>query len=357
MALFRIIIIILFAACAANLSAPKVSAALRVDEYLNRVESAREAILEMKADLFDSTGKLPHTGFYASKVVRVRELLPLSLSIETGNGRAAADHLWLHSGLDSFVTETGIVKRMVILTGLEERLASIAWTLSHRSADGPPQTTKDEVKRKLEQILAREEFRKQAEEQSRFEKWLAGVLEWLEGLFPSTAPGTQKAAGMPWLASVLQVVLLGAVIALLGYGLFRLAPVIFPSIRRRRPERNEARVVLGERLGEESTAADLLAEAEALAKHGDLRGAVRKAYIAILCELSERKLIGLARHKTNRDYLRDLRREAMLHAHMSALTGIFERQWYGRQDPEPGAWERFRAGYREAVQGISNVGR
>ena len=40
-------------------------------------------------------------------------------------------------------------------------------------------------------------------------------------------------------------------------------------------------------------------------------------------------MIGLARYKTNRDYLRDIRKRADLFPHVAGLTGTYERNWYG----------------------------
>jgi hypothetical protein len=54
-----------------------------------------------------------------------------------------------------------------------------------------------------------------------------------------------------------------------------------------RKKQREARIVLGERLEPDQTAADLLAQAEAGSSR-QLRAAIRKAYIALLCELGDR---------------------------------------------------------------------
>ena len=80
-----------------------------------------------------------------------------------------------------------------------------------------------------------------------------------------------------------------------------------------------------------------------------MRGAIRKGYIALLCELSERKIIGLSQHKTNRDYLKDVRKQNELYKNMSGLTNNYERHWYGFDSAEETDWEEFRNGYRKAV--------
>ena len=111
---------------------------------------------------------------------------------------------------------------------------------------------------------------------------------------------------------------------------------------------------MGERLEPDATATDLLSEAEALARQGDLRAAIRKAYIALLVELGDRKLISLAHHKTNRDYLNSLRSLPQLHSRMRGLTDSFERHWYGFVAATPNDWQDFRAGYLAALEGGTN---
>ena len=101
--------------------------------------------------------------------------------------------------------------------------------------------------------------------------------------------------------------------------------------------------MLGEQLAPDETAADLLTEAERLARAGDLRGAMRKAYIAVLCELGDRKILRLAPHKTNRDYLRALREHARLFQSVQPLTNAYERHWYGLTPASEADWNEFQA--------------
>ena len=48
-------------------------------------------------------------------------------------------------------------------------------------------------------------------------------------------------------------------------------------------------MILGEHVSADESAHDLLAEAERLAGEGRLREAIRKGYIAVLCDLADRK--------------------------------------------------------------------
>ena len=120
--------------------------------------------------------------------------------------------------------------------------------------------------------------------------------------------------------------------------------------RRKKKTKREARIVLGERLEADQTAADLLAQAEILAREGNLRAAIRKAYIALLCELGDRKIISLAQHKTNRDYLNSVRDKASLYASMRKLTSRFELHWYGFVPANENDWNEFRADYKATLR-------
>src|SRR5262249_6168225 len=103
------------------------------------------------------------------------------------------------------------------------------------------------------------------------------------------------------------------------------------------------------RLEPDQSASDLLGEAERLARSGDLRGAIRKAYIALLVELGDRNVISLAQNKTNRDYLRAVYQQRDLYPKMNDLTNTFETHWYGYKPASEKDWETFRASYREAL--------
>ncbi len=61
--------------------------------------------------------------------------------------------------------------------------------------------------------------------------------------------------------------------------------------------------------------------------------AVRLYYLWAIKEMSNRRLIKWKRDKTNRDYIRELRKSNPgLHPPFRQVTRIFERVWYGTQD-------------------------
>jgi hypothetical protein len=173
---------------------------------------------------------------------------------------------------------------------------------------------------------------------------------WLRDLFPEMAPVRPGAS--PGVSRAAQVF----VIAL---GVLAFAFVVWKFWRRRAHKvktsrLREPRVVLGERLEADQTAADLLSDAERLARSGDLRGAIRKAYVALLCELGDRRVIRLAQHKTNRDYLQAIRAAAppRLYTEMLPLTFNFELHWYGLQAAEESDWQDFHQRCRQVLKSI-----
>ncbi len=337
----------------ATLSSVAVAAPALADHREN-IDEARAIVWEMLGELANvKQGQVPGA-FNAQYITELRALLPVSTRIQTGQGEQEISYQWVHSQLDEFVTANDMMKRAAILAGIDERLLSIDTKLAQlERGGGDASRSKDEQKQLLSEILAREEFQKPAEKQeSLFERWWASFLRWLDSLFAGSSGEKSSLGGMPNLAFWLQVVLFGLVISLLVFAAYRLLPALFPSLRRRKKEKKDDRVILGDRIAIDENSSVLFAEAEGLALRGDIRGAIRKGYIAILCELSDRKMIGLAHHKTNRDYLRDVISRRDLHEDMRALTGSFESHWYGLQDSDTTAWENFRSKYKEAIARI-----
>ena len=207
--------------------------------------------------------------------------------------------------------------------------------------------SKDAAKNRLQSILTRPEYAAVKGPNALTRLW-RDFIEWLRNLFPK--PRAAQPGSVAWLAVVAKILVVLGGLALLVFlirilmGRFKRSQTIKPR------KKKEARIVLGERLEPEQTATDLLSEAEALARSGDLRAAIRKAYIALLVELGDRKIISLAQHKTNRDYLNSLRPLPPLHSRMRGLTDSFERHWYGFAETSQTDWQNFREGYLAALQ-------
>src|ERR1041385_2210729 len=207
---------------------------------------------------------------------------------------------------------------------------------------------KDASKARLAEILRRPEYDKTAVQESAIERLWNQFIRWLSKLFPRIKP-IQPGTGRS-LSNIAQVIVIGLSIAVIAFLIWKFLPRYLRSLRsKKKAQKREARIVLGERLEADQTAADLLAQAEALARTGDLRGAIRKAYTALLCELGDRKVLSLDQHKTNRAYLMSVRTRSALYESLRKLTFSFEKHWYGFVPPAPNDWDEFRVRCRNAV--------
>lgn len=324
-----------------------------VADYAQRVERARTGLGILLENISRKEIGEPPVEPDAAVLDEVARLIPSTEKVETPAGMVETNNQWFAEGLKATEAETNLERRAALLSELEMRLGSISAEINKATALAPAERSKDENKRQLAEILSRPEYQRPPEPQDdQKSTWLKRFLEWLERLFPKFSPREGSTEGISSAYGVLQWVLILAVIFVLGFVLYKLFPLFGPRVRGALLEENEARVILGERVEENRSSNDLFGEAEQLARAGDVRGAIRKGYIALLCELSDRDLIGLARHKTNRDYLRDVRKRRDVYERMSGLTGEFERHWYGSQAARPDDWEKFRRGCGETIKTI-----
>ena len=175
-------------------------------------------------------------------------------------------------------------------------------------------------------------------------KWAKSIGDWLDKVFsktpkpssptPSLSPGIFSGLGAG-LQMLLYALIAVAVMALvwLAYRMWR--------DRRRSPEIVEATAI--QRVldvADENVGADQLPEdewtrlARELLARGEFRLAMRAYYLSSLACLAERRLITLAKFKSNRDYERELARRGHALADLPGLFAenvvMFDRVWYGQ---------------------------
>lgn len=282
----------------------------------------------------------------------VRRLITPQQKIELPDGTSLdADNAWLETNLREIEkAKPSDLSAAVMQT--TERLGAITDRLTElETAQEAALRSKNEDKQKLDEILRRPEFQPvQEKEPSILERWLDAIAKWFERS-ERTTPINQPQMSPPFIGEILRFVFIGLALALIGFIVWRFVIPMFGGNRRRTKKgKKEPRVILGETLAPDQTADDLLSQADRLAQSGDVRAAIRKGYIALLAELSERKVLGLAQHKTNRDYLRDVRRREEIYQPMCVLTNSFEQHWYGDVPAGENDWQQFRGQYREIVQ-------
>jgi len=176
-------------------------------------------------------------------------------------------------------------------------------------------------------------------------KWIEDAFEWLRKFFQRNPldDGSEASSGKvdwPTAARWTLIALVAVLLGILGVLLLRWRKARGAGIVTARP------VAAVPDLNEEGVTADQLPEdgwlrlAQELVARGDLRLALRASYLAGLAHLGHRELIRIARHKSNYDYERELRRRArgndsLLDAFDENLTS-FERSWYGEHEVTPG---------------------
>lgn len=315
-------------------------------EYRRRVADAIVAVQQLElAHKHTQADPVVREESRKATLARLRGLLPAKETVFLEGQSLAVDNSWLHEGLNEYEKNFTGQAQNQRLAHLGERLLALGQRLDEMQK-GASAGNKDEDKGRLAEILRRPEYQQQAAEGSAIGRLWERFLRWLSSLFPKTRvqPGSSRA-----LSGIAQVIVVAASLAVIAFLIWKFVPNYLRN-RPKKKTRREARIVLGERLEPDQTAADLLAQAEALARSGDLRAAIRKAYIAFLCELGDRKVISLAQHKTNRDYLNSVRETGSLHSTMRGLTNSFETHWYGFVPPGENDWKEFRQRYQQALR-------
>lgn len=325
-----------------------------VSDYQNRLDKAHNDVESMISILQSGKRGTDIEDMIERMSAGIRKTIPSNETVELPGTTVETQNGWLQTELGKFEHEPDRAEQIKILSDISEQLSSVENRVKELAAATSGSRTKDEDKQKLNEILSREEYQKPDDKgKSAFQVWLEWFIDWLQSLFPDrpNLPNVDPAGFQP-LSVVIQVLVYGLVIGLVGFLIYKFAPVIVERFSRKKKRESSSRVILGEHIDGSRSASDLFAEAESFARQGDLRGAIRKGYIALLCDLSDRKVIGLARHKTNRDYLRDVRKRTSLFDRMKRATGSFERHWYGFRTPEQKDWEEFREQYRSALNEI-----
>jgi hypothetical protein len=180
-----------------------------------------------------------------------------------------------------------------------------------------------------------------------FKRWwkpvrrlLKKMEAWIEDLVRRWRPEMRAPReGGDWRLSVqiLGVVLLGIVACTLGVFLWR------HWRRRHRPVQlaQAVAVPVPDLRAEEVQADQMPADewqllAREMLSKGELRLALRAFYLSTLAFLAQHEWLSIAKHKTNREYERELGRRAASRGDMvqafSQNVGLFERAWYGHHE-------------------------
>lgn len=290
------------------------------------------------------------SGYIGDMVEEIKQHLPDNEKIGINGLEIETDNRWLHRELDEFQKlEKDSPERISKIQSINERLGGIIAKIKElESAAADPARSKDAEKQKLTEILQRPEYQPvQNQDKSALERWVDSLMEWLDSLFPKPAkvdPLNVPSYSIP--PGLVQTLVIIGAVGVLAFVAWRFLPY-FQARRKKEKKDAGERIVLGERLAVHESADSLFAQAEKLAREGNFRAAIRRGYIALLCELGDRRVVRLAQHKTNRDYLFDVRERGELWQGMRTATGYFEQHWYGFTDAGEEDWARFREQYQQ----------
>ena len=322
-------------------------AGIPLSEYHDKIDESVEKIKTLLHRRGDETDADYDTRF-TETINELKARIPQTEQVEADQLKWNTDNSWFHAALDDLqrapaAERIGKIESLLdAFRAVDERVAELE---NAELADG----TEAAAKEKLESILSRPEYAATPQGPNALTRLIQDFIRWFRSLFPD-APQLEPGRASR-ISRGVQIFIVVAAMLVIAY-VVRLLFIRFkrPGGRVKVRKKREARIVLGERLKPEDTATDLLAEAEALARNGDMRSAIRKGYIALLVELGDRNVISLAQYKTNRDYLRSVSNRPQLYSPLTKLTESFERHWYGYAQATPNDWQDFRAGYREALQ-------
>lgn len=276
----------------------------------------------------------------------------------------------LESGNDLSADLSRLRARLMLAVVFAALLMSSTSVRAEAPVEAPRNAEPAELDQRISEVLSRREFawrtpRESVERPSgsksswlqtwlegagkSFERWLSAtgrqigrLYRWVKGWFnfsPPSVPKPSASGPLDWigLGKALLVILGGILVVLLGW-------IGVRWWQQRRPKVVPGAAAAGAvpDLRSEDIVADQLPEdgwlalARDYAARGELTLALRAAWLAGLAHLGHRELINISRHKTNRDYDRELRRRArdrgpLLSAFEQNLTS-FERSWYGNHE-------------------------
>lgn len=321
--------------------------AIPINEYHRQLQQAVIA-LDTLAQVNETEDAAAYDARRDQTLGVVRNLLPPNEVVDWNGASYEVDNSWLSPELNKIKTMKG-AERAALLRATTERLQAIAERVEQSErANSAQLTSKSEASRKLAEILRRPEYARKVKNESALERLAKQFLKWFQSLFPKPKAFSPGTAGL--FSQIAQIFVIVLALAVIGFAAKLFLPRLLRSRGAKKKEKAKARIVLGETLEPDKSAVDLLSEAEALARRGELRAAIRKAYIALLVELGDRKIISLAQHKTNRDYLRALRELQPLYGNVKLLTDSFERHWYGFANATETDWTAFRSAYEQALR-------
>jgi hypothetical protein len=314
--------------------------AASLSDYSKRVQQAAQQIETIKEG----------REYEAGAIETIKKLLPKSEQVELEGQTVTVDNAWLHTIIDSARNIANGDERLGKLDEASGRLLALLDHLEKLQSQSTG-ANNEAAREKIRDIRSRPEFLKKGDDPltAFIKKVRKEVMDFLTKVYIKIRDLLFGGnAGANWAYR-------GLVIAGL-VGVLVLAFRMLRRIKRSPKKREKKRTVLGEEIDAGTTSNDLADAALAAAKAGDFRGAVRKLYISLLYELSERNLIELEPNTTNHEYLAKVSRFQPLVTPMHYLTDRFDYFWYGMFPSSAEDFSVFQARYNEAMDRVRSLG-
>lgn len=318
------------------------SAASTLLNYEQRVVRAAEQIERIKAD----------PEYKEEGINYIKRLLPRTEQIEFDGRLVTVDNTWLYILLDSYYSQRDSQQRATLLNEAGGRLRGLDNHL--RRAETAETSQVKDPREKIRDILSRPAF--QPEPETPVGAFIKRVLKKVRGFVGEIYSALTRllerlfgsSADAGWISNLVLILVLAAAVII---------AIRFAGRLRRPPaKRKKTRLVLGEEIAADGTSGELAEAGLAAARAGDFRTAVRKLYVSLLYELSERNLIELEDSATNHEYLRKASRLSGLAAPMRYLTDRFDYVWYGMFPSSQEEFAAYLARYEEAMARARTLG-
>jgi hypothetical protein len=328
-------------------AAPTLLGATTLEEYADQLDRATFRL----SVLFDKDRDKPTDSEIAEALDAARRLLPANLEVVFEDNVLKVDNTVLIKSLERVSTryrkgEGSAEDRYDDLLDVASQVNLLSdrvdAALHQATAARAPDT-------KLQSILARPEYQADVRQETRFYRWVRQLWQLFLRLLNHLAPSPENTAPTPGRASLdaIRALIVVGLLLRLGAGSYFLLKRLRRFRRRRKGDEDEVSVreILGEEITAETTAEDLMARAAELARQGDYRAAIRRAFVALLFELEQRGKVRLDPSKTNHDYLKEVRHDSTLIEPVTSMTSLFERVWYGERGASSDEYFDFMKGW------------
>lgn len=300
------------------------------DDFARRVSESRRIAAE-------SSANIESTAVASALAYEVESRFPPSERLTEASVTVRVDNTVVRALAARVSSPGGRTTRRERLEELDAYLASL------QSAVGVGGRAVPEDPEALEALIAQSRLQGGSETQAWLRRLVERAGEWLAGLFE----GVRGAPGGTAVLVALEAVVAGGLLLLLGYAVYAAVRNARNStVRRPRAPRGAAVTAAESVTAAEGLPPDALAHAEALARRGERRAAVRALFGGAARSLVLRGIAPDTGTRTNSELISDVSaRRPGLVPPLRELSSRFEVAWYGHVEPEPAGYDAAREAY------------